>query len=51
MKPYTIDSFNNETILTVTVGKRLEWRIKTGLLFIRLGCWIATIGYKAEHEE
>lgn len=35
--PYTV---------TVTVARRLRWRVRVGLLVMRVGAWIATIGYR-----
>ena len=31
-------------IMTVRVSKPLQWRIRTGLLIMRVACWVMGVG-------
>ena len=45
MRPEPLTDLHR-AVITVTISRRLRWRVRLGKSLIRLGCWVATLGYR-----
>lgn len=51
-KVHTMRRFSDgKYTLTVCVSRLLTWRVRVGVLLIRLGAWVVSVGYREERSD